>query len=44
VLGIMTAETYFRAGAVPWVGLLVCVAASAALIYAATLNIARKDF
>jgi hypothetical protein len=44
LLGVMTAETYFRGNGLPWVGLLLTTAASAALLYAASLNIARRDF
>ena len=40
----MSAESYFRGGGVPWIGLLVRVAVSAALLYGAVLNIARQDF
>ena len=41
---VMSAERYFRGDGVPWIGLLVCAAASAALLYAASRNIARQDF
>jgi ABC-2 type transport system permease protein len=44
LLGVMTAESYFRGDGLPWFGLLGTVAASAAMLYAATLNIARQDF
>jgi ABC-type transport system involved in multi-copper enzyme maturation permease subunit len=44
LLGIMTAESYFRGDGLPWLGLLGTAAASAAMLYAATLNIARQDF
>ena len=44
LLGVMTAEAYFHGGGLPWPGLLVSVALSAFLIYAATRNIARRDF
>jgi ABC-2 type transport system permease protein len=44
LLGIMTAESYFRGDGLPWFGLLGTVAASAAMLYAATLNIVRRDF
>ncbi|MBI1361283.1 MAG: hypothetical protein GC155_13480 [Alphaproteobacteria bacterium] len=40
----MSAETYFRTGGLPWPGLLVCAASSAAMIYAAVLNLERRDF
>ncbi|HEY3053006.1 MAG TPA: hypothetical protein VGK04_06395 [Thermoanaerobaculia bacterium] len=41
---VMSAETYFRMGRVPWGGLLASAAASALLYYAAVANIARRDF
>jgi hypothetical protein len=41
---VMTAESYFRAGAVPWIGLLASGAVSAALLYAANVNFAQQDF
>jgi ABC-2 type transport system permease protein len=44
VFGVMSAETYFRAGRVPWLGLLVTAAASAAMLHVAALNLARRDF
>ena len=40
----MSAESYFRDGAVPWVGLLITASASAAMLYLARLNMARHDF
>jgi ABC-2 type transport system permease protein len=44
IFGIMTAEQYFRAGEIPWLGLLVCAGLSAAMFYAALRNIATHDF
>jgi ABC-2 type transport system permease protein len=44
VFGVMSGEAYFRAGRAPWGGLLVSMGASAAMLYAAALNIARRDF
>ena len=44
IFRVMSAESYFRAGVVPWVGLLICAAASAALQIVAAMNIARRDF
>ena len=41
---VMSAETYFRGGGLPWQGLLASAAASAAMLYGATINIARRDF
>jgi hypothetical protein len=44
LFGIMDGEVYFRGGGLPWLGLLASTAASAAMLYAATRNIARQDF
>lgn len=41
---VMTAQAYFRSGELPWMGLVLSAAASAAMLYAATINIARRDF
>ena len=41
---VMNAESYFRGGGVPWIGLLVRIAVSAGLLYGAVLNIERQDF
>ena len=41
---VMSAEQYFRSGTLPWLGLLISAALSAALLYAATRRIARQDF
>jgi len=41
---VMSAESYFRSGQLPWLGLLACVAASIVMQYAAATNIARRDF
>jgi hypothetical protein len=41
---IMTAESYFRAGEIPWLGLILCAGLSAAMLYAAVLNITKHDF
>ena len=43
IFGAMTAESYFRTGALPWPGLLVSAAASAAMIYAAVLNVNQLE-
>jgi hypothetical protein len=40
----MSAESYFRGAGLPWLGLLVSAGASAAMLYAATRNMARQDF
>ena len=44
IFRLMSAEVYFRNGQVPWMGLLAAVAASAAMLYAAALNLVRRDF
>jgi hypothetical protein len=44
IFGAMTAEVYFRTGGLPWPGLLVSAAASAAMLYGAAINIAEQDF
>jgi hypothetical protein len=41
---IVSAESYFRGGGVPWLGLLAIAAASAAMLYGAVANISRRDF
>jgi len=43
VFAVMRAETYFRSGALPWGGLLVTIAISASLFYAALLNFVQLD-
>jgi hypothetical protein len=40
----MNGEKYFRSGQLPWVGLVVSGALSAAMLYAAGTNIERRDF
>jgi hypothetical protein len=44
VFGVMSGESYFRGDGLPWLGLLASAAASAAMLYGAVLNIARRDF
>ncbi len=44
LLDVMTAEAYFRGDGVPWLGLLLTMLVSMAMLYASTLNIARQDF
>jgi hypothetical protein len=41
---VMSAQAYYRSGEIPWVGLLVGAAVSAALLYGAVVNIERRDF
>jgi ABC-type transport system involved in multi-copper enzyme maturation permease subunit len=40
----MSGRSYFFEGSLPWLELSACVAATAALIYAAAASIARRDF
>ena len=44
LFGIMDGETYFRGGGLPWLGLLASAAVSAAMLFAASRNLARQDF
>jgi hypothetical protein len=44
LFGIMDGETYFRDGGLPWLGLLASMAVSAAMLVAASRNLARQDF
>ena len=44
LFALMDGETYFRGSGLPWLGLLASAGASAAMLYAATRNIARRDF
>ncbi|HXI98137.1 MAG TPA: hypothetical protein VNG73_04285, partial [Gemmatimonadaceae bacterium] len=44
IFHVMHGESYFRHGALPWVGLLASAAVSVALQYSAMVNIARRDF
>ena len=41
---VMSAESLFRSGRLPWAGLLASAAASTAICYAAVVNIRRRDF
>ena len=41
---VMSAESLFRSGRLPWAGLLASAAASTAICYAAVANIRRRDF
>ena len=41
---IMSGETYFRGGGLPWLGLAACAAVSAAVLIAAVKNLERQDF
>ena len=41
---VISGELYFRTGRLPWQGLLVGTALSAAMLYGAAMNIVRRDF
>jgi len=41
---VMSGDSYFRGAGLPWLGLLLCAAGSVALFYAATANLAKRDF
>lgn len=44
LFGVMRGETYFHGGRLPWAGLFASAAASAAILYGAAVNFARRDF
>lgn len=44
IYALMSGETYFRTGAMPWAGLLASAALSSAIFYAAIVNISARDF
>jgi len=44
LFGVMSGESYFRGGRVPWLGLLAAGSASAAMLYGASVNFAHRDF
>jgi len=44
IYAVMSGESYFRSGSLPWLGLLGSTAASALLFYGAVVNLARRDF
>jgi ABC-2 type transport system permease protein len=44
IFHVMSGEVYFRTGGLPWVGLLTTAALSAAMLYGAAVNTARRDF
>jgi ABC-2 type transport system permease protein len=44
LVNVMSAESYFRGGGVPWPGLLLSALVSAALLYGAVASISRRDF
>ena len=44
IFTVMNGEQYFRSGQLPWLGLIVSSLLSVALLYAAVVNIERRDF
>lgn len=44
ILRLMSAQTYYQSGDVPWLGLAAAAALSLALLYGAVVNIRRRDF
>jgi hypothetical protein len=44
IFAVMDGEVYFRTGQLPWLGLLASAALSGALLYGASVNLARQDF
>jgi hypothetical protein len=44
VYHVMSGETYFRYGKIPWLGLLVSLAVSASMVFAAVRIYERRDF
>jgi ABC-2 type transport system permease protein len=44
IFGVMTGELYFREGRLPWTGLFLSAAASAAMLYGATVTTRHRDF
>jgi hypothetical protein len=44
IFRVMSADRYFQGAGLPWLGLVTSVAASAAMLYGAAINLARRDF
>ena len=44
VFTVMSGDVYFRTGRVPWLGIVASLGVSAAMLYTATINLARRDF
>jgi len=44
IFRVMSGSTYFFAGSIPWIGLLISAVLSLAMLYGACVNVARKDF
>ena len=41
---VMSAESYFRSGSIPWMGLIATTTVTAGMLYTATVSIAQRDF
>ena len=41
---VMSGETYFRTGALPWMGFLTTAVLASALLYSAAETLERRDF
>jgi hypothetical protein len=41
---VLSAEPYFRSGALSWLGLIAAIAVSSMLLFGAAKNIANHDF
>jgi hypothetical protein len=41
---VMSGETYFYSGVMPWIGLAICIVLSASVIYAGARILERRDF
>lgn len=44
IFSVMSGETYFKTGALPWTGLLISAVLSTALLYSAAETLDRRDF
>jgi hypothetical protein len=44
VFTVMSGDVYFRTGHLPWLGIAASLGVSAAMLYVATINLARRDF
>ena len=44
IFRVMSADSYFRSGSIPWIGLFVTLTVTAGLLYSATVNIENRDF
>ena len=44
IFSSMNGELYFRTGSLPWLGLLICIASSAAMLQGSAMRTERQDF